>query len=200
MKTTEYTKENPDLNGFDLDAMAGLGAFHDGSGGGVRQIAWEMQKLRELQDRVNLLHAFARKYQQLLARLSWSLDDTVIHPVKKQGEEKDIGVFVPEITLCHYAYDSRPHKSVTAHDIAALWPDAKWRRSMPRYSCSEDRVRDYTADIDGVLVRITDAERLPEPVKVDRFGPCGPVRIPRGNVKEHAPPLAGASVETGGEG
>jgi hypothetical protein len=190
MKTTEYTKENPDLNGFDLDAMADLGAFHDGSGGGIRQIAWEMQKLRELQDRVNLLHAFARKYQQLLARLSWSLDDTVIHPTKKQGDEKDIGVFVPEIALCHYTYDKR---KTEAKEIAALWPDAQWRRSMPRYSHREDSVRDYTTDIDGVLVRINDAEKLPKAKPVDRFGPCGPVRIPRVNDqgdgrREDAPP------------
>ena len=176
MKTAEtdtnLTQENPDLKGFDLDAMTGLGAFPDGSGGGIRQMAWEMQKLRELQDRINLLHAFARKHQQLLARLSWSLDDTALHPTKKEGESKDIGVFVPQIELCHYTYDGR---KTDANDIAALWPDAQWRRSLPRYS-GEENVRDYTAEIDGVLVRIRDAERK-KPVKVDLFGPCGPVRI-----------------------
>lgn len=185
MKTSEtdpeYTKENPDLKDFDLEAMSGLGAFHDGSGGGVRQLAWEMKKLRKLRERIALLDAFVRKHQLVLARLSWSLDDTRIHPTKKQGEEKDIGVFVPEIELCSYAYDSRPHKSVTAHDIAALWPEAQWRRSLPAYSSREDTVRDYTADVDGVLLRIKDAERKPEPVKVDRFGPCGPVRIKKVN-------------------
>lgn len=177
MKTTEYTKENPDLNGFDLEAMADLSAHSDGSGGGIRQLAWEMQKLRELRERIALLDAFVRKYQLILARLSWDLSDTRIHPTKKQGEEKDIGVFVPEIDLSSYAYDKR--RDVTAKDIAALWPDAQWRRSMPRYSCDEDTVRDYTADIDGVLVRITNAERKPKPKKVDAFGSCGPVRILR---------------------
>ena len=112
-----------------------------------------------------------------IARLSWDLSDTRIHPTKKQGMDKDIGVFVPEIDLCSYAYDKR--RDVTAKDIAALWPDAQWRRSMPRYSFEEDTVRDYTADIDGVLVRITNAERKPKPKKVDAFGACGPVRILR---------------------
>lgn len=171
------TEENPLLHGFDLPAITGLAAFPDGSGGGIYQIAWEMRKLRELQDRINLLHLFARKYQQHLARLRWSLDDTVRHPTKKQGEENDIAVFVPEITMNPDAYDSRPHKTVTAHHVAALWPDAEWRRSKPHYSHRHDTVRDYTADVDGVLLRITDAECLPEPKPVQRFGPCGPVRI-----------------------
>lgn len=175
MKTTDYTKGNPDLNGFDLEAMADLGAHSDGSGGGIRQLAWEMQKLRKLRERISMLDAFVRRYQLILARLSWDLSDTRIHPTKKQGEEKDIGVFVPEIDLYGSAYDKR--RDVTAKDIAALWPDAQWRRSMPRYSCDEDTVRDYTADIDGVLVRITNAERKPKPKKVDAFGSCGPVRI-----------------------
>lgn len=181
----EYTAANPDLKGFDLEAMAELGAHRDGSGGGIRQLAWEMQKLRELRERIALLDAFVRKYQLVLARLSWDLSDTRIHPTKKQGEEKDLGVFVPEIDLCSYAYDKR-RDDVTAKDIAALWPDAQWRRSMPRYSHEEDTVRDYTADVDGVLLRITNAERKPKPKKLDSFGPCGSVRIPSVNVQSAA--------------
>lgn len=172
---TEYTKDNPDLAGYDLEGMAGLGAHPDSSGGGIFQLAWEMGKLRRLRERIALLDAFVRKHQLLLARLSWSLDDTVVHPTKKEGEEKDLAVFVGEINLYGSAYDKR--SQVTPREVAALWPDAKWRRSMPRYSGREDSVRDYTADVDGVLLRIKDAEKLPEPVKVDRFGPCGPVRI-----------------------
>jgi hypothetical protein len=95
--------------------------------------------------------------------------------VKKKGAEKDIGVFVPSIEVCSYAYDKR--REVTAKDIAALWPSAQWRRSLPRYSHEEDTVRDYTADVDGVLIRITNAERKPQPKKVDTFGACGPLRI-----------------------
>lgn len=174
-KNLEYTNQNPNLKGFDLEAMAGLGAYSDGSGGGIRQLAWEMGSLSELRERIALLDAFVRKYQLILARLSWGLEATRLHPTKKQGEDKDIGVFVPEIDLCSNAYDKR--RDVTAKDIAALWPDAQWRRSMPRYS--EETVRDYTADIEGVLVRITNAERKPTPKKVDAFGPCGPVRILR---------------------
>lgn len=179
MKTAEYTKENPDIKDFDLEAMADLGAHPDGSGGGIKQLAWEMGKLRELRERIALLDAFALKYQLVLARLSWSLRDTTLHPTKKQGEEKDIGVFVPEIEVYGDVYNKQ--RGVKPAEVAALWPTAQWRRSMPRYSGREDSVRDYTADVDGVLIRIRDAERLPEPKKVDRFGPCGPVRIPRGN-------------------
>ncbi len=174
----EYTSQNPDLEGFDLDAMADLGAHPDGSGGGIRQLAWEMKRLREHQERIDLLDAFVRRYQLTLARLSWDLDETVIHPTKKQGEEKDIGVFVPQINLCRYAYDKR--REVMAHDVAALWPNAEWRRTMPRFGDSKTQ-RDYTADVDGVLLRIKDAERLPEPKPVDQFGPCGPVRIRKVN-------------------
>jgi len=74
--TTEYTKENPDINGFDLEAMAELGAHPDGSGGGIRQLAWEMGKLREVRERIELLDAFVRKYALILARLSWDLHDS----------------------------------------------------------------------------------------------------------------------------
>jgi len=191
MKTSEidieYTKENPDLKGFDLDAMEGLAAHQDGSGGGIRQLAWEMAKLRELRERIDLLDAFVRKYQLLLARLSWSLDDTTIHPTKKEGDDKDLAVFVPQIELSPDAYDKRSYREVKAHDVAALWPDATWRRSMPRWGDSKTE-RDYTADVDGVLIRIKNAERLPEPKPVDSFGPCGPVRIPRGNADVLAKP------------
>lgn len=172
-----HTHQNPDLKGFDLAAMAGLGAFPDGSGGGIRGLAWEMKMLRELRERIDLLDAFVRKHQILLARLRWSLSHSALHPTKKQGEMKDISVSVPQIEMCGDAYDKR--HGVTAMDIAALWPDAQWRRSMPRYSSDEDTVRDYTAEVDGVLIRITNAERKPKPKKVDSFGPCGPVRILR---------------------
>lgn len=181
----EYTKENPDLRGFDLDAMADLGAHSDGSGGGIRNLAWEMQKLRELRERISLLDAFVRKHQMLLARLSWTLDDSRLHPTKKQGENKDIGVLVPEIELCCYAFDKR--RQVTAQDIAALWPDAQWRRSMPKYESQSDTVRDYTADVDGVSIRIRDAERKPKPKPVDTFGSCGPLRISPVNDKSSNP-------------
>ena len=196
MKTMEidpkHTSENPDLKGFDLEAMNGLGAHSDGSGGGIRNLAWEMQKLREYRERIELLDAFVRKYQLILARLSWDLYESRIHPVKKQGEEKDIGVFVPSIEVCSYAYDKR--RGVTAKDIAVLWPDAQWRRSMPRYSCDEDTVRDYTADIDGVLVRITNAERKPKPKPVDTFGACGPLRISPVNASVMARPDGGQNT------
>ena len=196
MKTMEidpkHTSENPDLKGFDLEAMNGLGAHSDGSGGGIRNLAWEMQKLREYRERIELLDAFVRKYQLILARLSWDLYESRIHPVKKQGEGKDIGVFVPSIEVCSYAYDKR--RGVTAKDIAVLWPDAQWRRSMPRYSCDEDTVRDYTADIDGVLVRITNAERKPKPKPVDTFGACGPLRISPVNASVMARPDGGQNT------
>jgi hypothetical protein len=182
----KHTEANPDLKGFDLAAMAGLGAYHDGSGGGIRNLAWELAKLRELRERIALLDAFVLKHQMLLARLSWSLDDTVIHPTKKQGEEKDIGVFVPQIELCSYAFDKRKHGEVKAHDIAALWPDATWRRSMPRWGDSETE-RDYTADVDGVCIRIKNAERKPKPKPVDAFGPCGRVRIPNDEMRDRHP-------------
>lgn len=170
----KLTKANPDLEGFDLEALEGLGAHYDGSGGGIRQLAWEMERLRELRERMVLLEAFVRKYVLILARLSWGSEATTIHPTKKEGEDKDLAVFVPSVELVSYTYDKRSVKPV---NIAALWPDAKWRRSMPRWGDSETE-RDYTADVDGVLIRIKDAERLPRVKPVDRFGPCGPVRIP----------------------
>ena len=183
---TEYTKENPDLRGFDLDAMADLGAHSDGSGGGIRNLAWEMKRLREVRERISLLDAFVRKHQLLLARLSWSLEHSVLHPAKKQGENNDIGVFVPGIEICCYAYDKR--RQVTAKDIAALWPEAQWRRSLPKYESYADTVRDYTADVDGVSIRIRDAERKPKPKPVDNFGSCGPLRISPVNVTTDARP------------
>lgn len=175
MTTTEETnsecpEKNPDLEGFDLEALSGLAAYSDGSGGGIDGIAWEMGRLRELRERIDLLDAFARKHQMLLARLSWNFDATAIHPEDKDLESMP---FVPEIRICSAAYDNR--RDVTGRDIAALWSDARWRRSRPRWG--GDTVRDYTADVDGVLVRIEGAERKPKPKKVDRFGPCGPIKL-----------------------
>lgn len=178
MKTDDLklTAANPDLVGFDLEALAGLGAHYDGSGGGIRQLAWEMERLRELRERMVLLEAFVRKYVLILARLSWGCDATTIHPTKKEGEDKDLGVFVPSVELVSYTYDKRSVKPV---EIAALWPEVEWRRSMPRWGDSETE-RDYTADVDGVLIRIRQAETMPRVKPVDRFGPCGRVRIPVG--------------------
>lgn len=172
----KYTEANPDLAGFDLAAMAGLGAYYDGSGGGVKQLAWEMEKLREAQERVDRLRAFVHKYPLILARLSWSVDVETLAPEKLPG--KDYHGLVCEVTISSRTYDKR---RVEAREIAALWPGAPWRRSLPCYSHKEDEVRDYTAVVDGVLVRITEAERMPPPEKVSRFGPCGPVRIPNTN-------------------
>ncbi len=174
-ENARYTSENPDLKGFDLEAMADLGAYPDGSGGGIHALAWELGKLREVRERIDLLDAFVRKYHMILARLRWSLRETSTHPTKKTGESKDLAVWVPEVELCARAYDKR--RDAKPADIAQLWPDAQWRRTMPRFSHEEDTVRDWTADVDGVLIRITDAERKPKPKKVDHFGPCGPVRI-----------------------
>lgn len=170
MKELILTQENPDLAGFDLEGMAGLGAYPDGSGGGIRTLAWQMQTLRELRERITLLERFVRKYQLQLARLSWSLDADTVHPSKK---EEDHAILVPQIELTAHTYD---RQRVTAREVAALWPLASWRRSMPRWGDSTTE-RDYTADVDGVLIRISSAERLPEQKPVDRFSPCGPVRL-----------------------
>ena len=164
----DLTNNNPDLAGFDLDSMAGLGAYRDGSGGGIRELAWRMKLLNETQGRINLLNAFIRKYQLTLARLSWELHVDTLPPVKSD----DI-LFVPEIAVTGYTYDKR---DATPHEIAALWPDALWSRSKPAYDL-DDNTRDYTAEVDGVIVRILRAERQPAPVKVDRFAQCGPLRI-----------------------
>lgn len=166
----DLTSKNPDLAGFDLESMATLGAHFDGSGGGIHDLAYQLMRLRETEGRINLLRAFVQKHSMLLARLSWKADVDALPPVKRE----DI-LFVAEIRLCGYTYDKQ---RAEAKDIAALWPDAEWSRSLPHYSIEEDRVRDYTAEIDGVTVRISNAERLPAPVKLDRFPPCGRVRIP----------------------
>ena len=148
----DTTTNNPDLAGFDLDTMAGLGAWHDGSGGGIYQLAYELRAIRETEERIALLRAFIRKHQMILARLSWSMDVDCLPPVKIEGV-----LFVPQIELTGYVYDK---KSVTPRDVAALWPDAVWKRSLPRYESEKDTVRDYTAEIDGVTVRIKDAEKV----------------------------------------
>lgn len=168
------TVENPDLRGFDLEAMAGLCAYGDGSGGGINQLAWEKRKMRQVRDRLSLLDCFIMKHQLLLARLNWSVSETAIHPTEKMGEDSDLSVLVPQIDLCSYAYNK--NSRATAHEIAALWPEAKWRRSMPQWGDSETE-RDYTADIDGVLIRIRGAEKLPKSKPVDRFGGCGFIKI-----------------------
>jgi len=162
----DTTKNNPDLAGFDIAKMEGLGAWHDGSGGGIYQLAYELRAIRETEERIALLRAFIKKHQMVLARLSWKADVDVLPPVKREGI-----LFVPQIELTGYVYDKN---SVTPRDVAALWPEASWVRSFPRYDCEKDTVRDYTAEIDGVVVRIKEAEKV-VPVKVDRFPACGPI-------------------------
>ncbi len=168
MSELDLTSSNPDLAGFDLEALTGLAAFPDGSGGGIWQLAWEMQLLRDYEARIALLRAFARKHQCHLARVLWDVEVRSMDPLDKDGP------FVPMIIIEGYQYDRR---RVEASEICSLWPDAKWSRCMPRYHSESDRTRDYTAVVDGVTLRITKAERLPEPVKVDRFAPCGPIKI-----------------------
>lgn len=164
----DLTSNNPDLAGFDLAALQDLGAFKDGSGGGIQQLAWTRQCLRETQERLDRLQAFIRKYQLTLARLCWDAEVSALPPVKN-----DAVLFVPEIRLAAHSYNKQ---RAAATEIAALWPTAAWRRSMPRYSTDEDRRRDYTAEIDGVIVRIEGAETC-QPVKVDPFAPCGRISI-----------------------
>ena len=71
--------------GFDLDAMAGLCAYGDGSGGGVAQLAWEKAKMRKVRERLSVLDTFILKHQLLLACLNWSSTETAVHPTKKNG-------------------------------------------------------------------------------------------------------------------
>lgn len=170
--------EAPDLRGFDVAALDQLAAYPDGSGGGVRGIKWEMSKIREERERLDLLEAFIRKYQLTLGALSWSASATRTHPTKKCGQSNDLAVFVPEIELRAHAYNQQ--RCVTAMDVAKLWPEAQWRRTMPRFEMDAETRRDWTADVDGVLLRIVEAECKPKPKKVDAFPPCGPVHVLKG--------------------
>ncbi len=165
----DTSPNNPDLAGFDLAGMKDLGAYTDGSGGGIWQLAWETMRLRETQERINRLKAFIVKHQLVLARLDWSCDVDSIPPVKSEDR-----LFVCQISLSARAFDKQ--QKVTAANIIALWPNAQWHRSKPAYYSPEDTERDYTAEIDGVVIRIKGAERRPAPVKIDPFESCGPLR------------------------
>ena len=160
----DLTATNPDLKDIDLAKLEVTGAFPDGSGGGILQFAYALQRVRETEERCALLRAFILKHQDILAGLSWRADDTCLPPVKRE----DI-LFVPQIELNGYTH---ARKNCSPLDVAALWPEAEWSRSMPKYCSLEETCRDYTAEVDGVTLRITDAERK-KPVKVDQFPRCG---------------------------
>ncbi len=167
----ELTNENPDLANFDLDALAGLSSYPDGSGGGIRTLAWEMKNIREVRARIATLEAFVRKHCLMLGKLNWDLEWDRVPP-----KERDGVLFVPEITLVGNVFNKSYCQPC---DIASLWPDAAWSRALPYCNIDADRVRDYVAEVDGVILRIKRAEVLPPPKKTDRFGPCSRVRIPK---------------------
>lgn len=170
MKDTELTAENPDLSGIDVAALENTGAYYDGSGGGVRQFAWELKNLREEEERINVLRCFIRKHQQILTRLCWSTDSG-----RWRGKDSDeCKTLLPEIEINGRTFDKRP---VDAKEIARQWPKAAWCRAIPYLGISENEERHYLALVDGVMIRITKAEVLPRVKEVSRFGPCGRVKI-----------------------
>lgn len=102
-------------------------------------------------------------------KLRWCRDFIEKNRVKLAGLYWDIGYGRTSVSIACSDY----YCGVSAKEIAARWPDAKWKRVKADGVCMSDEdklfTRNWKAKIDGLDVEIVGAERL-EPVTLPKLG------------------------------
>lgn len=140
-----------------LDTVPDVAVYYDSSGKAARYVESALEHLAEREAIVSTMRAFIAKWTDTLAGLAWRVD-----------------VYDAEIKIdCQY-YRGQP---TNAESVALLWPALEWERVEPEFSIDKDTARDWTATVDGVLLRINRAEVI-RPVKVTWPGPKR-VALPR---------------------
>jgi hypothetical protein len=118
--------------------MNEIAVYPDGSGKASEKLAWALKNLKEREGVINALRAFIDKNHLTLQGLDW-----------------DIAMFDQEIELnWHYCCG----KPTTATDVARLFRGLKWKRVKTRYGSKNDLTRDWMSQLDGVNIRIKNAE------------------------------------------
>lgn len=115
-----------------------IAVYPDGSGNAKKILARNLERLTEESERILLLRDFIRKYQHTLAGLSW---EPSIH---YREVSIDCHLYCGELT--------------SAKAVAALFPGLKWEIAEPAYGIDKETVRDWTSELDGVVVRIRKAQ------------------------------------------
>lgn len=128
----------------DIILNGDVAVYADGSGKSSFYLGIALERLNEREEIVRTVRAFIAKHADTLAGLNWSVDN-----------------FDAEIKLNRHHYRGSP---TTAKAVAKLWPGVEWKRVDPEYGIDKDTKRDWMAKLDGVDLRISDAE-VYQPVK-----------------------------------
>lgn len=120
-------------------------------GESVATAQYELDKnlkiILEREETLKLKRLFIQKHNETLAGLDWQ-----------------VGYLDTEIEICKRYYRGA---TVGPTGVAKLWPQAKWTRVKPKYSSQP--AMDWIAVVDGVTLRIKDAETW-EPLPTPRDG------------------------------
>jgi len=122
-----------------------MATFDDG--GGLARVEWRraMKWLEEEQAALVALRAFAEKWKDTLAGMSWSLHKW---GAPSHGPEVEVG------SMSHYYRGER----VGAEGIAALFGADGWTRKKKDYSDPEYLQYDWLKPLDGITLIIKTAE------------------------------------------
>jgi hypothetical protein len=124
-----------------LNPEDGISIYRDGSGSALEELRSNLQTINERLEVLKLLKLFIEKHRPKLAGLYWR-----------------VAYLDPEIELHWSNYRG---KQTTPYDIKDLWPHAQWQRAKHRYDSDHYKhIRDWMATVDGVRLRICDAETL----------------------------------------
>lgn len=124
-----------------------IAVFNDGSGRAETYYSGAVRTIFEFRDALSIQLNWIMKHAETLAGLHWR-----------------VGYLKPEIEVSWQHYRG---KRTSPEQVAALWPDAEWRRKARPYDKQE---YDWVAEVDGVTV-ILECTEKEKPAPTLREGP-----------------------------
>lgn len=119
-----------------------IAIFSDGSGKAGKNYDQALKTIQERDEILKLNRLFIEAHKETLAGLSWT-----------------VGYLDPEIDIWPGMYRG---EKAGPPEIAALWPNAAWRRVRRKYG--DGLTYDWCAVVNGVTIRIERAEtEKPQP-------------------------------------
>jgi|GEM_PF-6953195 len=128
---------------FDLKAILvnPMNVYSDGSGEARSYISTAMDRIARQEEAARIARAFIQKWEHTLAGMSWDV----------------WGYLEAEIKIHAHSYRGEYMKDATV--VASQFP-VKWKREKEKYPREHLLRYDWVAEIDGVILRIGEAEAI----------------------------------------